>query len=151
MRASRVPPGHELHDQKIHAVLNIEVEDRGDAGMGKPREDVGFSPETRTRRGIAQLAVHQLDGDHTVQVRVVGLPNLSHPARADAIEQPVAAEMGAGFKQHGVAESSFSQCRLERLDPQVIRSPVLYLFLDIARRLEITRGATAGELRRFFI
>ena len=93
-RASSVPPGHELHHEQVVISLGIEVEDRRDPGCDS-RESVSASRRKRSP-GVAVrrpdgAAQEHLDGDGAVEPGVVRLPDLAHPAGADALDQPVPA------------------------------------------------------------
>ena len=89
--------GHVLHDQEVVPVLGIEVEDGGDAGVRETGEHQRLAAKSLAGGRIDQRAAQEhLDGDDAVQVGVVRLPHLAHAARADALDEPVTSEHGAG-------------------------------------------------------
>ena len=91
------PARHVLHDQEVVIVLGIEVEDRGHTGVGETGQHPRLAPEPLPGRRIGQCpAGEHLDGDHPVQLGVVCLPHLAHPALADRLDELVPAEYGAG-------------------------------------------------------
>jgi len=85
--------GHELHDQEVDAVFGVEVEEVGDVGMREPGESVGFPAEAGARGIVGEGALGQdLEGEVTVELLVVGAVDLAHPARAEALDDPIVGE-----------------------------------------------------------
>ena len=105
--------GHVLHDQEVVSILGIEVEDGGDAGVGEAGQGQRLAAKSLAGHRVAQRAAQEhLDGDDPVQVGVVRLPDLAHPALADALDEPVSAEHRAGADQR--ASTSGSSMKLAR-------------------------------------
>ena len=108
-RARREPrleraAGHVLHDQEVVAVLGIEVEHGGDARVGEPGQHPRLAAEALARRRVVERAAQEhLDGDDPVEVGVVRLPHLAHPALADALDEPIPAQQGPGTDRSAFA------------------------------------------------
>jgi hypothetical protein len=86
-----------LHDEEVVSVLRIEIEDRCDAGVRQPRENEGFASKAFSARCMLESSAQQkLQRDFSVEVVVLGFPDLSHPAFANALDEPVAPEHRAG-------------------------------------------------------
>jgi hypothetical protein len=84
---------HELHHQELAIPRVIEVEHRGDAGMGEARERQCFAAEPLAAGRVGRrVAVQHLNGNRAIEPIVVRLPDLAHPASADALAQPVPTE-----------------------------------------------------------
>ena len=63
--------------------------------MRKAGQHESLSTEALTRRRVTERPLEEhLDGYIAVEVVVVRLPHLAHPALADALEEPVPAENG---------------------------------------------------------
>jgi hypothetical protein len=74
------------------SVLDIEVEDGRDPRMGEAGQDPRLAAEAFARGGVAQGAAEEhLDGDDSIEVGVVGLPDLAHAAFTEGFEEAVAA------------------------------------------------------------
>jgi len=87
-----------LHYQELAAIPDIEVEDGGDTRVREAGQHERLATESFSARRVAQGSVQEhLDGDIPVEVVVVGLPYLPHPALADALEESIPSEDGTGF------------------------------------------------------
>jgi len=67
------------------SILGIEVEDRGHTGVGEAGKGERLAAKSFPGRRVAQRAAQVAsDGDDPIQVGVVCLPDLAHPALTDA-------------------------------------------------------------------
>ena len=95
----------ELHGDEGLALVQGEVVDRHDVGMGAARGGLGFAPETLDVVGAGaaahQLGRDQLDGDRPADVGVMRLEDLAHAADADEIFHDIPADPGRELGNHG--------------------------------------------------
>src|SRR5882724_6637688 len=79
-----------LHDQERMAVLLSDLIDRADVGMVEGRSSLSFSLETSQGLGVSGDLVRQkLQGNKTMESRILGLVNHTHPATADFLKDAV--------------------------------------------------------------
>ena len=88
--------GDVLHDQEVHVVLCVEVEDGRDARMGQPGEHVGLAAKPLARRRVCKrTAEDHLYRDVAIQVEVVRAIHLAHAAGADRLEDSIVRKGGS--------------------------------------------------------
>ena len=91
------PSGDELHHQEVDAVLRGEVEDRRHAGMRQAGEDVRLLAKPLARRRVFQSTAREdLDRHVAIEMLVARLPDFTHPALANSLEEAVVGE-GVAF------------------------------------------------------
>ena len=82
-----------LHDEEVVSILCVEIEDRCDAGVREARKNQRLSTKSLAPcRVLESSAQQELEGDFAIEIVVVSFPDLAHPAFADALDEPVAAE-----------------------------------------------------------
>jgi hypothetical protein len=65
--------GHVFHDQEIGAILGVEVEDRGDAGVREPGENQRLTPEALAALcADAHASAQEFYGDIAIEVGIAG-------------------------------------------------------------------------------
>ena len=90
-----------FHDEEVQVVLGVEVEDRGDPGVGQARENVRLAAKSLARDRICQRAPQEhLDRHVAVEMLVVGAIDLAHAARAEGFEDSI---VGEGLADHGAS------------------------------------------------
>jgi hypothetical protein len=81
-----------LHGDVIGAVDLAAVEDGDDVGVLEARSRLGLAAEALDELAVlGEAGVQHLERDLALQVRVVGQPDIGHPAGADLAQHPVAA------------------------------------------------------------
>ncbi len=97
-RAARDPvgqclAGHKLQDQRGHPVVGLEAVDGADVGMIQRGQDARFALEPREPVAVGgERRRQELDRDLAPERRVAGPVHLTHPARAQPVENLVAPE-----------------------------------------------------------
>ncbi len=77
------PPGHELHDDVIDALVLFDVVDRDDVWVVERGDRASFLLESRSRAGVVlPLRGQDFDGDLALQLGVASPIDLAHPADA---------------------------------------------------------------------
>ena len=95
------PSRHVLHDQEVHAVLRVEVEDRRHTGMRQPRQHMRLAPESLARVRVAERAARQHLHRHiAIEVLVVRLPHHAHATLTDPFDECVVRERAALQLRH---------------------------------------------------
>jgi hypothetical protein len=103
--------GDELHDEKVDAVLGVEVQQMGDVRVGEAREGVGLLAETAASILVPQGALGEhLQRDVAVQLLVVGAVDLAHAPGSEALDDAVVGERAADEARgasvaHGASQS----------------------------------------------
>ena len=91
-RSRRVRPGHQLHHDRLGAVLGAGVVDRDDARVGEPGGGDRLLPEPGDEAAVGgQVRVEQLHRHLAAQDLVGAPPHLGHAARGEQLLEPVAA------------------------------------------------------------
>lgn len=86
-------PVDKLHDEKVEAVVGIEVVNRGDVGMIELGESQGFVAKFSAGAIVGNGAGKEnLEGNYTVEVFILGAVNDTHPAAADSLDDSVVAQ-----------------------------------------------------------
>ena len=99
-----MPPGHVLHDEEVHAVLGVEVEDGRDARVREAGQDVRLAPEALARGRVPERAAQKhLDRDVAVEVQVAGAIDLAHAACAERFQDLVVGELLSDHRRTTVA------------------------------------------------
>ena len=84
------PAGDVFHDEEVHAVLGVEIENRRHAGVGQPGQGVRLTAEALARRRVRERAAQQhLDRNVAVEVQIVRSVHLTHAAGAERLENAV--------------------------------------------------------------
>ena len=95
----------EFHGDEGLPLVEREVIDRDDVGMGAAGGRLGFTPEAFDVIGAGgaahQLGRDQLYGDRPADVGVVRLEDLAHAADADKILDDISADPGWELGRHG--------------------------------------------------
>lgn len=83
-------PGDEFHNQKILALLSVEIVDGGNVGMIELGEREGFFAEKLTSMVVESGAVaDDLDGNFAVEVLVASAVDNTHAAGANFLDDEV--------------------------------------------------------------
>ena len=91
----------ELHDQEISPVLTSDVIQRTDVGMVQLRDRPGFPLEPLLPFWtVSEVRREHFDGDGSIEARVDGFVDLTHPARTDGLGDLVVAEASSGREAH---------------------------------------------------
>ncbi len=104
-QAARVGPGDELHGEEDLVVDHADVVDGDDVGVGDGGQQAGLAGEALAQARLVAHAggAHQLEGDLAVELGVEGAVDHAHAARADGVDDDVAAESGAAGPRGGDA------------------------------------------------
>jgi hypothetical protein len=90
-----------LQDKEIDSILSSDIVKRADVRMiqagNSPRLSLQPLPQLRVSRESRR---QHLNRDRTLQPRVAGLIDLSHPAGADGLQDLVGAESRAAIQAH---------------------------------------------------
>ena len=88
----------ELHRNEGLEVLLSDVIDSADVGMVESRSGLGFTPEALQRLLVLSHVLRKkLQGNKTVEPRVLGLINHTHPATTKLLKDAV---VGDGLADH---------------------------------------------------
>ncbi len=91
----------QFHHQVIEIVLRVEVEHLDDVRMFEGGDSLGLALEPRQEvLALDQVRVQDLDGDISVQARVVAPVDVGHPPAPEALEDLVLAKGGSGECGH---------------------------------------------------
>jgi len=91
----------QLHHQRANTAGFFEAVNVGDIRMVQGRERLCFAGEPGQSVGVAGEQVRQdFKGDVTIQFRVAGAVDQTHPALADLASDFIDAEPGAGCECH---------------------------------------------------
>ena len=90
-----------LHDDVVDAILRADVVERADVGMVQAGDGAGLALEALAACGVGGEECGQhLDGDGTVQPRVLGPVHLTHTAGPDRGGDLVGTQTGSGGEGH---------------------------------------------------
>ncbi len=100
----------ELHREESRAVGLVQPEQRRDVGVVECGERLGFALEARQPLGVLAEARRQdLQRDGAIERRVERLPDDTHPALAELLDEAVVQQVRAGFERHQPADSTWGQ------------------------------------------
>ena|SRR6266849_1249459 len=89
-----------LHHKEVHAILRVEIMNRGDIGMIQPREGLGLLVEALTGRFVSEGAGWQdLQGHVALEPLVAGAIDFTHAARANLLHDAVMAKHRANHDE----------------------------------------------------
>ena len=92
----------QFHGQEVHAGFLVQPVDGGNVRVVERREQFGFALEPREPLRIVRKCLGQdLDRDLAIERRVDRFPDNAHAARAEAFDEAVVKEHGAGLDRQG--------------------------------------------------
>ena len=108
--------GDILHGDEVHAVGLVNVVDGDDVRVIEGRGSLGLLKESPFPVRVGDLlGGKDLDGYETVQVRVAGLGDHTHPAFAELLNDPVVRERLPDPGNASLLSRELSDCRPRRV------------------------------------
>ncbi len=94
--------GNELHGEEMGFLILVYAVDAGDVGVVQARQEAGFAVEAGQAVLVGgEVRGEDLDGDFAVKCGVRGLPDRTHAAFADLLDQAVVEQLLSGFDGQG--------------------------------------------------
>ena len=128
------------HEVGPAAVRYAAVQERRDARMLEPGEDLPFLPEAPRRLVVQPFRVHELEGDLPLvgAVRPLGAVDAAHAAAADQLEQAVPPDPRAGIERGRRLRRR--RVRLEQRQRHVLQGPIDQRLGRVVRREKALHG-----------
>ncbi len=106
----------ELHGQEHLSVEDADVVHGDDVRVRQPRHRLRLAQQPRARRVLLTLLapLEQLERDLSIELRIVGAVDDAHRAAADAFDDQIAADTGAGVQRWLLARVGYRLITTDR-------------------------------------